>query len=112
MKIKKLKKKILVDRFTLKKTADIHLLDDEFVTFRDKKQEYDFSKKNWGYYISPSLNKRLKKNYYEIVIIKNKLNRFFLCSVKKDKRKIFNNHLKKTNQYLICTLNNKFLNNL
>ena len=44
MKIKKLKK-ILVDRFTLKKTADIHLLDDEFVTFRDKKQEYDFSKK-------------------------------------------------------------------
>ena len=77
MKIKKLKKKILVDRFTLKKTADIHLLDDEFVTF-EIRNRYDFSKKNWGYYISPSLNKRLKKNYYEIVIIKNKLNRFFL----------------------------------
>ena len=45
MKIKKLKKKILVDKFTLKKTADIHLLDDEFVTFKDKKKEYDFSKK-------------------------------------------------------------------
>ena len=112
MKIKKLKKKILVDKFTLKKTADIHLLDDEFVTFKDKKKEYDFSKKNWGYYISPSLNYRLKKNSYDIIIIKNEFNRFFLCSVEKNKKRLFLNYLKKTNQNIVCRLTEKFLKNL
>ena len=46
MKIKKLKKKIKIGKLILKKTADIQLLNNEFITFKDKNKEYDFSKKN------------------------------------------------------------------
>ena len=112
MRIKKLKKKIVVDKITLTKTSEIQLLNNEFVTFKDRNKEYDFSKKNWGYYISPSINNRLKKNSYEVFIIKNKLERFFLCSVKKTEKKTFSNYLKRTNQKVICTLNDKFLKKL
>lgn len=112
MKIKKLKKKIKIGKLILKKTADIQLLNNEFITFKDKNKEYDFSKKNWGYYISPSLNNRLKKNSYVVVIIKNKLNRFFLCGVKKTEKKSFTSYLKETEQKVICKLNDKFLKKL
>ena len=112
MILKKSKKKIKIGNLTLTKTADISLLNDEFVTFNNKNKEYDFSKKNWGYYISPSLNYRLKKNSYDIIIIKNELNRFFLCSVEKNKKKLFFNYLKKTNQNIVCRLTEKFLKDL
>ena len=37
------------------------LRNNEQLTFRNGKSEYDVAKKNWGYYATPSINNRLKK---------------------------------------------------
>ena len=67
-------------RITLLK--NIYLKENHQVTFLEKfkkeKKEYDIVKKNWGYYATPSINKRLKKFGYECVITKNSQNKFFV----------------------------------
>ena len=53
MKINKVEKKIKIGKLILKKTADIKLLNNEFITFKDKNKEYDFSKKKLGLLYKP-----------------------------------------------------------
>lgn len=48
---------------TLSHVANVELETDEQVTFvNEEGQEYDIVRKNWGYYATPSLGGRLKKN--------------------------------------------------
>ena len=51
--------------------ADIHLRNNEQVTLKDKNKEIDIVKKQWGYYLTPSINKRLLSFNLNIAIIKN-----------------------------------------
>ena len=46
----------------IKDCARIKLDNNEQVTFQNKNFLYDFCKKDWGYYSTPSINKRLKNN--------------------------------------------------
>ena len=98
-------------RITLLK--NIYLKEDHQVTFLEKfkkeKKEYDIVKKSWGYYATPSINKRLKKFGYECVIIKNRQNKFFLCLVNKDMKKKFKSYLQKDDQKIVCWLSSKNL---
>ena len=58
----------------IKDVGKINLDSDEQITFVDSSDnEYDLAKKNWGYYATPSINLRLKKNNYKAFIVKNTL---------------------------------------
>ena len=73
----------------LKCVGDIFLKNDELITFRDKKKEFDITKKNWGYYATPSIDKRLKNYGYSTAIIQNKISKnIFIVLVDKKKKKI------------------------
>lgn len=88
----------------------IFLKKNQQITFVEKKKkEYDIVKKEWGYYATPSINRRLKKFGYECLIIKNRQNKFFLCIVNKDLKKKFKLYLKQDDQKIVCWLNNKNL---
>ena len=91
MKIKKKNRSFKVgikNNIKLNHCANIELSKNEFITFIDAdKNEYDFCKKEWGYYISPSLNKRLRKNNYKIGLFKNKDNSKFFFAVNINKIK-------------------------
>ena len=39
----------------------INLKSDQQITLINGKSEYDIAKKNWGFYVTPSIQKRLKK---------------------------------------------------
>ena len=69
MKIKINKKvrkfKVGLSKIILKDLGKIYLNKNEQVTFVRKKSEFDIVKKNWGYYATPSVNKRLKKFKFE-----------------------------------------------
>lgn len=76
---------------------------------------YDITKKKWGFYLAPSLNKRLKKFKLQAAIIENsKLKTFFVMAVVNDKNKInqFKNYCKKEELKIIAWLNNKNLNTI
>jgi len=67
-------------------------------------KEYDVVKKNWGYYVTPSINKRLKFYGYSVAIIKNLHGKYFICIVNVDKRRDFYQYLKKDKQKIILWL--------
>jgi 2-polyprenyl-3-methyl-5-hydroxy-6-metoxy-1,4-benzoquinol methylase len=90
----------------IKDCARIKLNSNEQVTFQSKNFLYDFCKKNWGYYSTPSINKRLKNNGFEVYLIQNLTGDIYLWSVEKNKIKKFLNYLKKENQKIIVQLDN------
>tara|TARA_X000000950_G_C13769792_1_gene600466 strand:+ start:751 stop:1119 length:369 start_codon:yes stop_codon:yes gene_type:complete len=90
--------------------GSVFLKNDELVTFKDGKKEFDVGKKNWGYYGTPTLNKRLPNFGYSAALIRHKVfDTYAVLIVDKKKKKTFFKYLKKEDMKVICWLNNKNL---
>ena len=90
--------------------GSVFLKNDELVTFKDGKKEFDVGKKNWGYYGTPTLNKRLPNFGYSAALIRHKVfDTYAVLIVYKKKKKTFFKYLKKEDMKVICWLNNKNL---
>ena len=97
MKTKFLKKPrlFIAANITIRDYGKIQLDEDEMISFITKsKKEYDFTAKDWGFYITPSINSRLKKEGFKIALVKNKLNKTYIMAIDKEKLKIFKRDLK------------------
>ncbi len=114
MKIIKKRRKFVVGKkrdITLTDVGHIFLNDNENITLKSsKKKEYDICKKNWGYYGTPSLNKRLMKYGFLGALTKNTIYKTYgLMIVEKNKKKKFLKYLKNQDMILICWLTNSNL---
>jgi hypothetical protein len=89
------------DLIEIKEVAKINLKSNEQVVFVSKKKKYDFVKKNWGYYATPSINGRLKDEGYKAALVKNEVSKIYLMVVDKDKIKVFKKYCKKEKQKII-----------
>ena len=89
----------------LKDCGNIILNDNEQVTFSykyKKNSDYDVTKKNWGYYATPSINNRLKKNnFFSYIVINKSTKFFFIMLVHKNKKYLFLKYLKKENLKIV-----------
>ena len=104
MKIKKKKRRYNIGPVCITDVASIVLNNDEQITLMEKNYnfQYDICKKNWGYYATPSLNYRLKKNNLSSYIVKCKNNnKIFIHLVKKSKKKDYLLYLKSENMEII-----------
>lgn len=110
MKISKIKPprefEVGISLIKLKHTADIELDDNEMVTFRNKKNlEYDVTKKNWGFYATPSLAGRLKNKGYNALLMRNKHTRqCYIVMVENGFEKEFESYCLKENQEVVFWL--------
>lgn len=87
--------KVGIKKIILKEVAKIKLKKNEMITFVSGKSEYDVVKKEWGYYATPSINKRLISYDINTCLIKNiKSKNLFLVLVHKRKKKQFLKYLK------------------
>ena len=93
----------------IKDFGNISLKNNEQVTFRFNKQKYDFTKKNWGFYISQSINSRLLNENFKIELIKKKFSKIYLVAVSKFKLVDFKKYCKKDKQKIIIWINEKNL---
>jgi len=77
----------------------IQLEPNEQVTFTlPEGAEYDVTRKEWGFYATPSLNGRLEKFGLRGVLIKNRgSGRFFVFLVKRGKEKTFEEYCREEN---------------
>lgn len=67
---------------------------DEQITFKtDDGKEYDVTRKEWGFYAGPSLNGRLANFNLRAVLVKNRLERFFVLLVERGKEEAFNRYV-------------------
>jgi len=69
----------------------ISLEPDEQITFiTPQDNEYDVTRKNWGYYATPSVNGRLKKFNFKTALVKNDHGMIYIMLVERKKMHEFN----------------------
>lgn len=80
-------------RVTLRDCGSIDLDNDEQVTFltADKK-EYDVVRKDWGFYATPSLNRRLMKFGLRPALVVSAEEKYYLVLVEEEKQNNFKNY--------------------
>ena len=68
---------------------------DEQVSFVTKSgREYDVAAKTWGFYATPSINSRLKKEGFKTALVKNKKGRYYVMIIEDDKLEDFYSYIK------------------
>jgi len=81
---------------TIKDCGSINLEPNEQVSFiTDKNAEYDVVRKSWGFYATPSTNKRLKHFGLRAALVKNSQNNYYIMLVEKGFEDDFFAYLKK-----------------
>lgn len=91
-----------------KNQAIINLSNDEQVTFFLGTSQFDYCKKKFGAYVTPSILKRCKNfNLNAYLLLKEKTKEIQLALVKKNKIEIFKNDLKKNYFKIIVLINLK-----
>ena len=107
MKINKIGRFFTVGKnIKIKHVANIKLNNNEQLTFLFKESQFDFVKKNWGFYATPSINYRLKKQGFMSALMKNKSQRIYLVVVHKTKIKQFRKYCKIHKQMIVKWLHN------
>ena len=95
-----IKKKLII-----KDMGTVYLAPNEQLTFiTGSKKKYDFARKNWGFYATPSINSRLKKEGFKTALVKNPLNRIFVMVVEREKMSKFRKYCKDQNQKILFWL--------
>jgi hypothetical protein len=95
-----LKKNIII-----KDMGSMELLPNEQITFLTKsKKRYDFCKKNWGFYATPSVNFRLRKEGFKTALVRNSFNRLYVMVVEKKFMLQFKKYCKKEKQKIVIWL--------
>ena len=108
LNIKKNPRKYTVGRnknITISDMGNIFLKSNEQITFvTESKNQYDFCRKSWGYYATPSINSRLKNENFLTALVSNQNNRIYLMVIEKNKLKQFKNYIKSENQTIVAWL--------
>lgn len=80
---------------TIRDCGSVWLAADEQVTFRTEDGgEYDLTRKEWGFYATPSLNGRLASFNLRAVLVKNRVDRFFVMLVERGKEDAFDRYVR------------------
>jgi hypothetical protein len=96
-------------KITISDCGKIQLNSNEQVTFiLPSGAEYDVTRKEWGFYATPSLNGRLEQFGLRGVLIKNRVTgRFFVLLVEKGKEAGFEDYCRAENLVAVAWLDSK-----
>ncbi|MGJ4932273.1 hypothetical protein ACQR1I_35585 [Bradyrhizobium sp. HKCCYLS2038] len=86
----------------------MHLAGDEQITFvTEQGAEYDVTRKDWGFYATPSLNGRLSGFGLRGVLVKNRHNRFFVMLVERGREDAFDRYVKQEPLSIVAWLDSE-----
>jgi hypothetical protein len=86
----------------IKDMGDIFLQPNEQVTFvTNSGCRHDFVRKNWGFYATPSINGRLKKEGFKIALVENTQRKIYVMVVEQDKLKLFEQYCRDEQQTVL-----------
>ena len=97
----------------IKDLGKILLDSNELITFKTSSgKNFDFVAKEWGFYATPSMNDRLKREGFKTALVVNEIDQLFIMAVEEDKLDIFKEYLKKNqDNKVICWLDNFYSKN-
>lgn len=88
---------------TIRDCGSMRLAPDEQITFlTERGGEYDLTRKDWGFYATPSLNGRLASFNLRAVLVKNRVDRFFVMLVERGKEDLFERYVHREPLKIIC----------
>lgn len=102
--IKETPRRFTVKGVTLEHVADVALADDQLVTFRRGATEYDVTCKDWGYYATPSLNRRLPAHGLKPMLVRADDGAYFVMLTEPERMESFLTYLASQNESVICAL--------
>lgn len=74
--------------------GSIYLNPDEQVTFITKTgKRHDFAAKSWGFYVTPSVNDRVKNEGFKTALVRNQFGKHYVMVVEVEKVKEFQDYL-------------------
>jgi hypothetical protein len=86
----------------------IVLEEDEMVTFlAEGDLEYDVTRKNWGFYATPSINGRLKKFGWKTALVRGVDRKYYVFLVDALRRHEFSEYIEKEQHQIIEWLDEK-----
>ena len=86
-------------------SADIQLEDNEQITLVSQSgTEFDIVRKNWGYYATPSINKRLKNFGFKTALVQNKNGHIYIFLVESGKLDEFDKYCSTEDQTVLMWL--------
>lgn len=86
----------------------VYLGPDEQVTFVSPSgKEYDFAAKSWGFYVTPSVNGRLKRQGFKTALVKNSFAQYYVMVVDPACMDEFNDYLSVEKQVVVEWLDEK-----
>lgn len=79
---------------TIKDCGSVEMKENEQLTFvTESGAEYDVTRKDFGFYATPSLNGRLKRFNLRAVLVRNRLDQFFILLVERGKEDLFHKYI-------------------
>jgi hypothetical protein len=85
--------------------GDVCLETNEQLTFvTPSGPRYDFVRKDWGYYATPSINSRLAHEGFKTALVKNKHDRLYVMVVEKTKLSAFEDYCVSEEQTILSWL--------
>ncbi|WP_027720763.1 hypothetical protein [Maridesulfovibrio zosterae] len=97
-----------VDGLKIKDYGEIIFSNDEQITLKSEEgKSHDVTRKEWGWYLSNSVNASLKKQGYKTAVVMSLIAgepRIFVNVVEKDKLDIFYKYLEENETKIICWL--------
>jgi hypothetical protein len=85
--------------------AHIDLKKNEQVTFTTSQgAEYDVTRKDFGFYATPSVNGRLRKFGLRTVLVRNRITQYFILLVERGRESLFEQYMKEEKMDLIAWL--------
>lgn len=91
----------------IKDCGTVKLEFDEQITFvTELDNEYDVTRKEWGFYATPSLNGRLLNFQLRAVLAKNRMDRFFIMLVENGKEDLFQKYVDAEVLTVVCWMDN------
>ncbi len=92
----------LKNQITISDFGKIHLDEDEMISFKNNNgKEYDVVAKKWGFYATPSVNEKLKKQGFKTALVKNENSKYYIMIVDTTKLVDFNNYLEEEKNYIV-----------
>jgi hypothetical protein len=90
-------------RGIIRDCGSMRLAPDEQITFlTEQGAEYDLTRKDWGFYATPSLNGRLASFNLRAVLVKNRVDRFFVMLVERGKEDLFERYVRQEPLNIVC----------
>jgi hypothetical protein len=94
-KLKKKPRVFEVKGHKIKDYGKVYLENDEMISFVTASgKECDFAAKDWGFYLGPSVNNRLKNEGFRVALVVNEQGQLYVHAVEKEKIEDFKKYLK------------------